>query len=183
MSYSWHMPNKRTFNIDPIRELIEDEVGDGLWIDPYAGDAKVADVTNDLNPDKDTDYNMKAIEFVEQFNESEVDGGILIDPPYSRRQIKECYESVGLEVDRETTQHSFWSDLKEKVPRILQPGAKAISFGWNSNGVGKTRGFTKTRILLTCHGAGHNDTITVVERYKGDADGGGTDDTEQTTLG
>jgi hypothetical protein len=35
----WAMPNKWTFQIQPIRELIYKYVGDGKgWIDPFAGE-------------------------------------------------------------------------------------------------------------------------------------------------
>lgn len=39
-----------------------------------------------------------------------------------------------------------------------------LSFGWDSNGFGVTRGFELTEMLIVCHGAGHNDTICTVER-------------------
>ena len=40
---------------------------------------------------------------------------------------------------------------------------KCITFGWNSTGLGKKRGFEITRILIVCHGSMHNDTICTVE--------------------
>lgn len=43
-------------------------------------------------------------------------------------------------------------------------GGKVISFGWNSCGIGKTRGFEIERILIVCHGGHHNDTICTVEK-------------------
>ena len=39
-----------------------------------------------------------------------------------------------------------------------------MCFGWNSNGVGKVRGFEIIEILLIAHGGSHNDTIVTVER-------------------
>jgi hypothetical protein len=30
----WSMPNKNTFEISPIKELLRDEVGSGVWIRP-----------------------------------------------------------------------------------------------------------------------------------------------------
>ena len=32
----WAMPNKNTFDIKPIKELILEEIDDGTWIDPFA---------------------------------------------------------------------------------------------------------------------------------------------------
>ena len=37
----WAMPNKNTFSIKPIKELILDELTDGVWIDPFANSNKL----------------------------------------------------------------------------------------------------------------------------------------------
>jgi hypothetical protein PPSC2_p0296 len=47
------MPNKNTFDIKPIKELIQSELTNGTWIDPFANQNKLAAITNDLNPDFD----------------------------------------------------------------------------------------------------------------------------------
>ena len=36
ISREWAMPNKNTFEIKPIRKFIDEEMCEGLWIDPYA---------------------------------------------------------------------------------------------------------------------------------------------------
>ncbi len=165
----WSMPNSDTFDIAPIGDLVDRVVdqSDGLWIDPYAGGADIADVTNDLNPEIETDYTEDAVDFLGRFGEGEVDGGVLFDPPYSPRQIKEVYDSVGLEVTMETTQSTFWSVAKEEIERVCSPGTVVISCGWNSGGIGKTKGFKIDEILLVPHGGWHNDTIVTVEVYQG----------------
>ena len=54
---AWAMPNKNTFDIYPIKKMLKEEVNnDLLWIDPFANRNKIASVTNDLNPEFDTDY-------------------------------------------------------------------------------------------------------------------------------
>jgi len=165
----WSMPNSWTFQVTPIRELVEREVNDsgGLWIDPFAGKSDFADVTNDFNPEIETDYTQKAETFLEQFETGEVDGGVLFDPPYSPRQVKEMYEGVGLEVHMEDVQSTFYSRKREMIEDICDVGATVVSFGWNSVGIGKTRGFEKREILMVCHGGAHNDTICTVEDYRG----------------
>ncbi len=90
------------------------------------------------------------------------DGG-LFDPPYSLRQVKECYDGLGLKVSQTLTQCGHFSLHMTKLTRVIRPGGKLISFGWNSNGAGAKRGFRKDRILLVAHGGGHNDTIVTVE--------------------
>ena len=162
----WAMPNAETFSIKPIRSLVKDKIesSEGLWIDPYAGRSDMADVTNDLNPDRDTDYTLKATDFLSRYDTGAIDGGVIFDPPYSPRQIAEVYESVGLETTTQTTQSKFWADAKDEIQRVCAPGATVISCGWNSGGIGKTRGFETKEILLVPHGGWHNDTIVTVEK-------------------
>lgn len=158
----WAMPNKNTFDIKPIKELIQSELTNGTWIDPFANQNKLATITNDLNPDFDTDYHMDALDFLKIFQNESVDG-VLYDPPYSPRQVTECYQGVGMNVTSETTRASFWGNQKKEISRIVKPGGKVITFGWNSGGIGRKYGFEITRILLVPHGGWHNDTICTVE--------------------
>ena len=67
----------------------------------------------------------------------------------------------------EATQSSYWKKCKDEIDRILKPNGIVISFGWNSNGMGKTRGYAKKEILLVAHGDNHNDTIVTVEKKVG----------------
>lgn len=156
------MPNKNTFDIKPIKELIQSELTNGTWIDPFANQNKLAAITNDLNPDFDTDYHMDALDFLKTFQNESVDG-VLYDPSYSPRQVTECYQGVGMNVTSETTRASFWGNQKKEISRIVEPGGKVITFGWNSGGIGRKYGFEITRILLVPHGGWHNDTICTVE--------------------
>lgn len=157
------MPNKNTFDIPPIRKLIAEELGENtFWIDPFANCNHIADVTNDLNPTFDTDYHMDALDFLRMFGSKSVDG-VLYDPPYSPRQVSECYKNFGIEVTQETTRASFWSNHKKEISRIVKPSGKVITFGWNSGGIGAKYGFKIKRILLVAHGGWHNDTICTVE--------------------
>lgn len=158
----WAMPSKNTFDIKPIKELIQSELTNGTWIDPFANQNKLAAITNDLNPDFDTDYHMDALDFLKTFQNESVDG-VLYDPPYSPRQVTECYQGVGMNVTSETIRASFWGNQKKEISRIVKPGGKVITFGWNSGGIGRKYGFEITRILLVPHGGWHNDTICTVE--------------------
>lgn len=52
----------------------------------------------------------------------------------------------------------------DEVARILRPGGYLLSFGWNSNGAGKRRGFEVTRVRPVHHGGGSaHDTICMEE--------------------
>lgn len=161
----WAMPNSNTFDVLPIHKLIEDELTAGVWIDPFANKNKLASITNDLNPDYDTDYHLDALQFMKMFEAESIDG-VLYDPPYSPRQVAECYHGIGMEVTSKTTRASFWGNQKKEISRIVKPGGKVISFGWNSGGIGRKYGFEISKILLVPHGGWHNDTICVVEVKK-----------------
>jgi hypothetical protein len=159
---AWAMPNKYTFKIEPIKKLLKGYVSQNeIWIDPFAGFNSPAKHTNDLNPKAPTTSHCQALEFVRQFDKID---GILFDPPYSPRQIVECYKSLGLSVSQETTQNAkLYKEVKDEAASRMRSGSIAISFGWNSVGFGKQRGFFPVEILIVYHGAAHNDTIVVVE--------------------
>lgn len=164
----WSMPNSNTFSIPPIRELIEKYTPSAKTIvDPFANTSKIATITNDLDPGMDTDYHMDATDFLKMFDSESIDM-VLYDPPYSPRQVSECYKRLGETVDMKTTQASYWSKQKEEIGRIVKPGGVVITCSWNSGGIGKKYGFEIEEILLVPHGGWHNDTIVVVEKKKGD---------------
>jgi hypothetical protein len=159
------MPNKHTFLIKPIRKLIFKYGGDFKgWIDPFAGENSPAEITNDLNPEKHTNYHLEAKNFAEILNDKYY--GCLFDPPYSTRQTMEIYNSIGLKFQQKNSQECVhFGIVKDIISNKIINGGIVISFGWNSSGFGKNRGFKIIEILLVNHGGnGHNDTICTVER-------------------
>ena len=90
----------------------------------------------------------------------------LFDPPYSPRQVVECYQGIGRVVEQGDTNNSSWRSERDVLNRIVKPGGVVLSFGWNSCGMGINRGFDIEEILIVCHGGGHNDTICMAERKR-----------------
>ena len=158
------MPNKWTFQIPPIAELLARYVGDGKgWIDLFAGESSPAEYTNDIDPGRKAKYHLEATDFARGLNGNVT--GILFDPPYSLEQCKRVYENVGRKFTMRDGQIcGRWTELKDILSRKLITGGYAISLGWNSEGFGIGRGFQLEEILLVAHGSGHNDTICTVER-------------------
>jgi len=167
----WAMPNKNTFVIPPINSLIRRHVH-GKSIDPFANVNKLAMITNDIDPMYPTDYHLDALDFLKTFDAENVDC-VLYDPPYSPRQVSEVYTKLGMTVNMETTQASFWSKMKKEISRITKMDGIVVSCGWNSGGMGKKYGFDLLEVLLVPHGGHHNDTIVTIEKkiqklYKSD---------------
>ncbi len=164
------MPSHKTFHIKPIREVVEKYKSlcllansEAVIIDPFANDSKIANVTNDINPEFNTDTCMDALDFLKMFDNNSVDM-VLYDPPYSPRQVSEWYKSFGMTVNKETTQDSYWSKQKAEIQRIVKTNGIVISCGWNKGGIGKKYGFEIEEILLVPHGGNHNDTIVVIDK-------------------
>ena len=160
------MPNKWTFTIKPIKELLNRHVGDGKeWLDPFAGKNSPAEITNDINLDMPTKYHFDALGFLKiQENNSAI--GIILDPPYSLRQISEHYKKAGIKITGWHTSAGWASAIKNETARIIKPNGKAICCGWTSMGLGKGRSFEMCEILLVPHGGSKNDTIITVEKKK-----------------
>ena len=163
ISRKWAMPNPKTFLIPPIYQLVNRYIGDGLgWADPFSNENSPAEFTNDINPDMPTKFHLDAHDFAKEIPMVK---GILFDPPYSLEQMKRVYENIGRKFTMRDGQiGGRWSDLKNTLTEKCLPGGLVISFGWNTEGFGKIRGFEKLEILIVPHGSGHNDTLVTVER-------------------
>lgn len=158
----WAMPNRWTFEIPQIKKLIYKYGGDFKgWIDPFAGMNSPAEITNDLNHERDTTYHLHAKEFTKKLTGNYI--GVLFDPPYSLRQLKECYDNIDMKMSFEDSK-KFPNNIKKRIAPKINPGGIAITFGWNSIGFGKNLGFKIVEILMVCHGGHHNDTIVTVEQ-------------------
>ena len=109
-----------------------------------------------------TKYHLEAEDFCKKIK-GEFDG-VLFDPPYSYRQVSEHYKFLGMKATQLDTSSRFYNRVMNAICDKIKVGGYVISFGWNSNGFGKNRGFEQIEILLIAHGGHHNDTICVVER-------------------
>ena len=110
----WAMPSKNTFQIKPIKEMLTEEITEGLWIDPFANTNKFAQITNDLNPEFDTTYHMDALDFLRLFDDKSIDG-VLYDPPFSPRQVSVCYNDFGyIMLHGIQLKHLFGRNIKKR---------------------------------------------------------------------
>ena len=160
---AWAMPSRWTFGIRPVAEFIERHTPpltpNGVIVDPFSGQSERATHRNDL-----AYGGVDAAEFCERLLAEGVRADmVLFDPPYSPRQISECYKSIGRKATMKDTQNAaLYARVRKPLAALLRPGGVALSFGWQSSGFGKA--WPTSEVLLVQHGGAHNDTICVAQR-------------------
>ena len=132
----------------------------GNFADPFAGLYSPATFRNDIEENRNATHKMDALDFLKSFDDKVLDG-VLFDPPYS---VEQCLRKYTPRFKGTAGRAEYWAKCKDEIKRIIIPGGLAISFCWDSTGMGKVRGFQIEEIVLVCHGACHNDTIITVER-------------------
>lgn len=164
LSRVWVMPSIWTFSLKPIQAVLARyQVGIG-WADPFAGERSPAEFTNDIEG-RGNAYQMDALDFLKSRQDASVQG-VLFDPPYS---VEQCLRRYTPKQNGTAGRAEYWARCKDEIARIVVPGGVAISFCWDSTGIGKGRGFEIEEIVLLCHGACHNDTIVTVERKRAES--------------
>lgn len=158
----WAMPSKWTFEIKPIKNLLEKyEVGKG-WIDSFCGENSPAQYRNDLNPkNSNAQFHLEAIDFL-NFKKWKIKGA-LFDPPYSLTQVSRSYNDMGLKFKGKENPTGGFPKVKDRISKLLSPGQFCISFGWNTNAIGKKRNMKIVEILIVAHGGNRNDTLVTIE--------------------
>jgi hypothetical protein len=161
----WAMPSADTFDVPPIGEFVGRYLS-GVSVDPFARNSRLATHRNDLNPDTSAEHHMDARAFLTLLRDKPLEADcVLFDPPYSPRQITECYTAAGLKAGMRDTQSArFKRECRELVRSIVRPGGVVLSFGWNTVGMGPE--FDLLEILMVCHGGDHNDTLCIAERRR-----------------
>jgi hypothetical protein len=161
------MPSADTFSMAPIKNLLNKYISPSdVVIDPFAKDSKVGTITNDMNPTTTAQYHMNAPDFLDELlKQNVVADVVLFDPPYSPRQITECYATAGLRATMVDTQNArLYREVKKRLWQLLKPRGYAICFGWNSSGMGFKKAWQPLEIMLVHHFGAHNDTIVTVQR-------------------
>ena len=161
------MPNKNTFDIPAIGKFVRHYLEQSnVSVDPYARDKRWATYTNDLNPATAAEFHADAEQFLWALGSVGVVADlVIVDPPYSPRQVKECYDSIGLKMAQDDALLGKKRGLmKAAIARLVPAGGVVLHFGWNTVGMGLKHGYEQEEILLVCHGSNHNDTICLAER-------------------
>lgn len=143
-----------------IRKIIEDEIralNDTHSLkrvikicDPFAREGFVGKlpncISNDLNPEFDTDYNLEFKDFARVMHMKQIAFDLVVfDPPYSLRQLKDHYDGIGKDLKLWQT-HNMWGVGKNYLSHHMPVGSIVISLGWTTAGFGKKRGFEKKAV-------------------------------------
>jgi len=163
----WAMPNSNTFEVPPIADFVKRYLRESkVSIDPFARNNGWATYTNDLNPNTSAQYHMEAGDFLNYLATLGVEADLFVlDPPYSARQLKECYDDIGRKMlTTDAMTGAIRKNWRNAALKVLTKDAVALNFGWSTVGFGKKNGFEIEEIMLVCHGSDHCDTICAAER-------------------
>jgi hypothetical protein len=162
---TWDMPNSNTFDVPSIAGFVKKYLMKSkVSVDAFARNKRWATYTNDLNPATAAEYHLDAEEFLMMLITKGIKADLVIcDPPYSPRQVKECYDSIGLPMKQTDALLGMTRKrLKRVINSLVIVGGVTLHFGWNTVGMGK--GWNIEEVFLVCHGSDHNDTICMAER-------------------
>ena len=160
ISRAWAMPSHNTLSIKPIKMLFDKHKSKESF-DPFARDCELCKYTNDLNPNTKAQYHLMADEFLTKFKRMPF---VLFDPPYSLRQVKECYDGFGKGFTHKDSQNAIRWTIERNIIRDRQKsGDKVLSLGWTTTCMGKKRGYSIEEILIVSHGPAHSDTLCTLE--------------------
>jgi len=150
--------DKYTFRSKDIRLWVEELCKEKLTLNLYAGCTKlnINETRNDSNKEMPADYHYDAADFCRYFSRfGGIFDAIILDPPYSERKSMELYDGH---------KRSRFNIVLDLLPTMLAENGIVITFGYNSNVMGKTRNFKLERLGMFCHGGAIHDTIASVER-------------------
>lgn len=155
-TYLTQPPKRFTFQQPKLKQWVESKCI-GKVLNLFAGKIKlrIDEFRVDANKNMIADWYGDALDFINSTN-MKFDT-VILDPPYSLRKSYEKYEGYFT--------GSNWTKIKRALPRILNNGARIITFGYNSQGMSKSNGCRKIEICLVCHNGDHNDTIVMLEEF------------------
>ena len=155
-TYLLQPPKRWTFEQPKLKEWTEKQCK-GKVLNLFAGKTRLSvdeyrvDISDEFSPDWVGD----AFDFVST-TDLKFDT-VIFDPPYSLRKSMEKYKGKIV---------SNSVKIKNELKRVLNPNGRVVSFGYDSVGMSKSRGFEKKAICLVCHGGAHHDTICLMEELK-----------------
>lgn len=155
-TYLIQPPKRYTFQAPKVKKWTEDWCK-GKVLNLFAGKTllNMNEMRNDIDPECPADHHRDATELVEEFIISNIKfDTIILDPPWNYRKAREKYEGRWI---------GKLTKVKNLLSQILNHNGRIISWGYNTVGMSKSRGFTKLAICLVCQNGDHNDFMGLVE--------------------
>lgn len=164
-TYLMQPPKRWTFEQPKLKEWVE-KWCKGKVLNLFAGQTRLCvdefrvDASSEFQPDMQIDaydFVLHKKNRIENGNDEQFDT-IVLDPPYNLRKSREKYQGIYI---------GSFTKIKNQLPYLLKPNGRIITLGYDSVGMSRSRGFEKVAICLVCHSGDHNDTICVVEEFRG----------------
>lgn len=161
LSREWSMPNKWTFQMKPIYNFIIDSINNNdvtTILLPYAGMTRFPHnklyTYIDINPEMPQPCHYgDAVDVLESFiNDGKTFDMAIVDPPFTEFQRLRTYRNK---------KRSNITVIKDQIKELGVN--RVITCGFNSNGMGKSRGFKKERLIIVATGGNHNDFLILEE--------------------
>jgi len=152
-TYLTQPPKKFTFEQPQLKKWTERNCK-GKVLNLFAGKTTLLadEFRVDMNREMKANWYGDAFEFV-MTTDMKFDT-VILDPPYNLRKSREKYKGKYM---------GSYTKIKNELHRILNEGARVISYGYDTVGMGKSRGFEKTEVCVVCHNGDHNDTLCLIE--------------------
>lgn len=155
-TYLVQAPRRFTFEQPQLKKWVE-RWCKGKTLNLFAGKTILFcdEFRVDINKEMKADWYGDAYKFVKT-TKMKFDT-IILDPPYNLRKAREKYQGkyIGL-----------FTKLKNILIKIINENGRVISFGYDTTGMGKIRGFEKIAMCVVNHSGDHNDTLCLVEELK-----------------
>jgi hypothetical protein len=152
------------FKLPFIEEKIKQHINENVYsVNPLSSGNKITTVTNDINPDIESDYHMEALEFLKTIPSNSVDL-LLFDPPYNPARSKHFIETFNVKRNKLYTMTNYWTFLKDEISRIVKKGGVVFSISYTSSGIGKSKGFEIEDIMILNHELSTMDVFCVMDR-------------------
>ncbi len=155
--------HKYTFTLPAIRPFVLSHCR-GLVLNVFAGPTMLSKadcqfVRNDLDPGIDANFHIDAAspDFASELKKCNLTAfdTVLLDPPFSAYLAKRKYEGRWFR---------DYTLVKNNVDQLASIGTTVISLGFNSTGMGRTRGYAKKELLVVNCKGNSNDILVLVEQ-------------------
>jgi hypothetical protein len=134
-----------------------------IIVDPFARGCKWATITNDINEEYETTYNLDAIDFMRLLDDNSVDL-ILFDPPFSASQQERKYNKGMTSI---YAHPGYFKNMFIEIQRVLKSGGFVLQLGYNSTRY--LKGSTLLEGWVVNFGGNRHDVImTLWQKQNGD---------------